>query len=727
MTKNKYRRFLNSTNIAITLLVASLFSGLSTYILLSRGNAPLYYSGYLISLLILDLILFLSLTIVVSRKLFLIWVAQKNKNYGSRLQNKILIMFGAIASIPTIIVVISTMLFFNYIVDSWFDKRINTVLNESIEVSESYIIENQNTVKARAVAIASEVNTNVLKYNLLDNTSLFSEILSSLTDLNNLSEAVVLYNNAPIARSRLGISLSFETFPDSFFKESRNGPFILPKGHSNKIRAIIALSSIPNAYLVIGKHMDDKIIDHIAKAKRAALKYNNIRNNITTMEIKFAIIFLIVSMLILFAAIYAGIVFSSSFTKPITRLVQATESARQGIFSIKVQEGPDNDEIAVLSKAFNDMISKISKQQDKLLTAYKEIHEKSKFNETILSGISTGVIAISKDYKVQLINSAGAELLKIDPKKIINTHIKDSANKKTEFFLPLIHKAFEAESQTADGEVNIKIGNKIFTLIVRVIADISKKHSHKYIIAFDDMTNALHAQKDKAWSDVARRIAHEIKNPLTPIYLGAERLKQKYSDQVKDKDNFSLYIDTIIRHVKDIGLIIQEFSYFAKMPSPVFTNINLSKVVREITLARREITPKIKYQVEIEKNIHAFCDSTQINQVLTNLLKNAEESIEESENGKNKNGKIYTALSRIPGKIKLTIADNGKGFKQKIINKLTEPYFTTRTKGTGLGLTIVKKIVDDHEGKLIIKSDKVYKTIVIIELPLNLDSRGNEE
>ena len=727
MTKNKYRRFLNSTNVSLALLLASLFSGLSTYFLLSRGSAPLYYNKYVIVLLILDLLLFLSLAIVVSRKLFLIWVAQRNKDYGSRLQNKILIMFSAIASIPTIIVVISAMLFFNYIIDSWFDKKISTVLNESIEVAESYIIENQNNIKARAVAMASEVDSNILKYNLLENQSLFSEILSTLTDLNNLSEAIVLYNNTPVARSRLGISLSFESFPSKFFKESRNGPVLLPKGHSNKIRTIIALSSIPNTYLVIGKYMDDKIIDHIEKSKRAALKYGSIKQNITEMEVRFAIIFIIVSLLILFASIYAGIIFSGNFTKPITRLVQATEKARQGVFSIKVKEGPENDEIAVLSKAFNDMIAKISKQQSKLITAYNEINEKNKFSETILSEISTGVIAVSRDNKIQLLNNAGAKLLNLEAKNIVNKDIEEKPDKKISAFLPLITEALQSQSKTADGEIQLKIGHKIYILFVRVIADVARKHSHKYIIAFDDMTDVLHAQKDKAWSDVARRIAHEIKNPLTPIYLGAERLKQKYSNQVEDKEKFDLYIDTIIRHVKDIGLIIQEFSYFAKMPSPVFVKINISKMIQDMVRARQELFPKIKYNLEISDNIFAFCDQTQINQVLVNILKNAEESIEGSENGKNNKGKILVSLSKETNKIKLSIADNGIGFKQKIINKLTEPYFTTRNKGTGLGLTIVKKIIDDHQGKLIIKNDNVYKAIIIIELPLNLDSRGNEE
>lgn len=728
MTKSRYTRFLTSTNIAFILFVASLFSSIATYVLLSRDSTTLYYSNYVIVLLILDLILFLSLTIVVSRKLFLIWVSQKNKNYGSRLQNKILIMFSAIASIPTIIVVISAMLFFNYIVDSWFDKKISTVLDESIEVAEFYITDKQNTIKNRATTIAAELNANILKYNLLDNRVLFSDVLSSLTDLNNLSEAVVLYNNTPIARSRLGISLSFETFPEHFLKESKHEPFLIPlQGDSNRVRAIIALNSIPNGYLVIGQYMDDKIIDHIEKSKRAALKYKGIKQNIAKMEIRFAIVFIIVSLLTLFASIYAGIVFSSNFTKPIYLLVQATEKARQGIFSMKVKEGPDNDEIAVLSKAFNEMISRIAQQQDKLLTAYKEIHDKSKFNETILSGISTGVIAVSKDNKIQLINTAGARLLELDPKKIISKEVNENIDKKIEMFLPLIQNALKAESKTSDGELNVKIGPRISTLVVRVIADISNKNSYKCIIAFDDMTDALHAQKDKAWSDVARRIAHEIKNPLTPIYLAAERLKQKYSDQVNDKSSFSLYIDTIIRHVKDIGLIIQEFTYFAKMPSPVFTKIPLSKIVSDIATSRKIITSKIKYIIEVEKNIYAFCDETQINQVLINILKNAEESVEESETGKNNMGEIHVSLRKEEKKIKLTISDNGRGFEQKIIKKLTEPYFTTRNKGTGLGLTIVKKIVDDHEGKLIIKSDEVYKAVVIIELPLNLASKGNEE
>jgi len=253
-------------------------------------------------------------------------------------------------------------------------------------------------------------------------------------------------------------------------------------------------------------------------------------------------------------------------------------------------------------------------------------------------------------------------------------------------------------------------------------ATISKEYNHGkvtgYILAFDDMTALAEAQRYSAWSDVARRIAHEVKNPLTPIHLSAERLRSKYKNQVKEPDTFEKYINTIIKHVYDIGKIIDEFSRFARMPNAVLTEENLSKIIADIVFSRKTASSGVNYTTDIEENIKIFCDQTQINQMLINLLKNSEESIEQRNRKIKKNGKIFLSLSQQDKDAVITIKDNGIGFDEDTLSKITEPYFTTRDKGTGLGLAIVKKIVDDHNGKLIMRNESKEGAVVIVVFPI---------
>ena len=713
------QKIINNFSYRKTTLYLTALAVLSSIATYSAITSPSSFNPYLIVLLsLLDFVLLLALVILLSRKLFSLWIKRREATQGSRLQTRILVMFSLVSSIPAILIAIFSTIFFQFVIDSWFDKKISIVLDESVVVAESYLHEHIEAIKVRAKAMALEVDNNVVRYNLELNQGLFTEIITSLADLNALSEAVIFLNHRPVIRSKFGASLSLEVFPEEYYKQALVGEVVVIENVPNKIRAMVMLHSIPNSFLVVGKYIDDKVIEHVKKSQGAAYQYNGLKEKILKTQIRFIFLFLMVTLLLLLAAMYVGISFAGKIMSPIAELLYATKKVQQGDFAARVDEGPINDEIANLSRAFNLMTSRIAEQKDKLWFAYNEINKKRKFSEAVLAGVSTGIIVLSVDRKISLINDAAVSFLNVaTTREAKNKFLKDVLSESEEYLDQIVHKSDKSIST----EVQIRRGHKILTIFMKIVKEFNRGKVTGYIITFDDMTELAQAQRYAAWSDVARRIAHEVKNPLTPIHLGAERLRKKYKDQVSDPETFEKYISTIIKHVSDISRIIEEFSRFARMPKTVLEEADLSKIVSEIVFSRKCVSTKIVYYTDIEPGIRIYCDQTQINQIFINILKNAEESIELRGVSSKKTGKIWVYVSQDEKNAIVSIRDNGVGFDEETLSKITEPYFTTRDQGTGLGLAIVKKIVDDHNGKLIMRNEEDKQAVVTVLFPVIKD------
>jgi two-component system nitrogen regulation sensor histidine kinase NtrY len=704
----------------LVLLVASLVLTGGTYLYVvnnwERGEQafPIFF------VLAINLILFSGFTIFLFRRIFFININQKRKAYGSRLQKRILWIFSLLSGVPILILSIIATVFLYYVVESWFDKKITTVLEESTLIAESYIKENQRTIKMKTQSIASELDDNILKHDLASKPRLFLDVINSFVELNDMSEAVVFHGYTPVIRSRFGVSLSLERIPEEYYRRAVKGEVVVFQKF-NKLLAVTMLHSVPNSFLVVGKQIDSVITGHIKKSQNATAKYKSIKNNILELQLKFSAAFLMTSIILLLIAGVIGISFSKAIVEPIILLLLATKKVQDGIFSVKLPEGPENDEIANLSRAFNLMTERISEQQRKLIIAYNEIDQKVKFVEMVLSGVSTGIIALDPNRKLKLINDSGMKLLGLKKNKIEDLDLRETFPEAFE----LVDKVSNLKLAETSGEIKSKIGGKLLTFLVKIGTEVDKDNNiMSYIIAFDDMTQLIRSQRYEAWSDIARRIAHEVKNPLTPIHLGAERIKEKYSKYIKDKKNFNMYVDTIIRHSEDIREIIEEFSRFARMPTPVFEKIDLSKLVNDIVFSRKIVEKDIKFETKIKNKVTGLFDSTQIRQLLTNIIKNSEESLLLSTGDKRKKS-IKISLYTEHNSAHIIVEDTGKGFLEESITKITEPYFTTKTKGTGLGLAIVKKIVDDHEGELIMKNSVNNTAVVEIILPINLRVKNN--
>ena len=378
----------------------------------------------------------------------------------------------------------------------------------------------------------------------------------------------------------------------------------------------------------------------------------------------------------------------------------------------RVPEGDKDDELASLSRAFNRMTYQIQSQQLELMEANRQLDDRRRFTETVLSGVSAGVIGLDRDGRINLPNRSASGLLGVDLDLSIGEDLAEVAPEMTD----LLNAAARRPDRRAQGQVQLASNNSTRTLLVPNVKqadtlDIAAEHDDReisgFVVTFDDITELLSAQRKAAWADIARRIAHEIKNPLTPIQLSAERLRRKYlRDIKKDPDTFRICTDTIIRHVEDIGRLVDEFSSFARMPAPVLKPEDLTTIVEQAVFLQRTAHPEIAFETRFgSRPIPLRCDARLVSQALINIVKNAIESIE----GRIVDGKpepagwVAVTATDADGRVSITVEDNGKGLPQQHRERLTEPYVTTRTKGTGLGLAIVKKIMEDHQGELLLE------------------------
>lgn len=493
-----------------------------------------------------------------------------------KLQNRIIIAFSLASALPTIIVAVFAFYLFNFGIQIWFDQKISKVLDQSIIVAQSYIAENTLQLKETALSTADDLNN--MYYSLVHNQQFFAKILNAQVEMRSLSEAIVFQSatNTVIAQSSLSFSLAFSTIPIHLIQRADHNEIVYVPSDPTKIRVLIKLREYSDTYLLIGRLIDQKIIDHIDQANGAAQEYYQLKKDIFSMEIEFLLVFILIALILLFIAISLGVLFARQIVSPISRLVSATEKIQAGDLTVQIpEEDLRKDEIKSLTVAFNLMVKQINTQQKDLVIA----------------------------------------------------------------------------------------------------------------------------QRALAWSDVARRVAHEIKNPLTPILLSTDRLLRKFGNEIADKEEFKKYIQMIEKHTNDIKKIVAEFVNFARLPAPSFVECELVEMMEDIVSSRRLIKDRIAYKLNYnEPKIDFICDITQINQIMINLLKNAEEALENI----NQKPIITVRLIKLDleGGVIIEVEDNGPGFTRELINKATDAYVTTRMQGMGLGLAIVKKIAQDHFGKI---------------------------
>ena len=711
--------------LAISLAAAAVVSGAATYAALagskSFGDSP----AIVLLLLNIDLVLSLLLAFLIVRRIVSIWSERRKGSAGSRLHVKLVVWFGLVSVVPAIVVGVFSVSFFNFGVESWFSERVRTALNESRSAAEIYLKEHQRNIKADAIAMAKDLNREVLTFQ--DNPKRFNQTVKVQASIRELNEALVFDGTGQIiARAGLTYLLEFEKVPPGAMDTARSGEVaLMTSENDDRVRALVRLSGPRELHLYVGRLVDPIVLSHMKRTEGAVKEFEQLEINRSDIQINFALIFVVVGLLLLLAAVWIGLMFATQLSGPISSLIAATEKVRAGNLAVRVSEDTPEDEIGSLSRAFNRMTSELEGNRGELLEANLQLDERRRFTETVLEGVSAGVVGLDRDGTINLPNRSASELLGVELDEVIGQRMSDVVIE----LAPLIEKAANTRSRKSiEGEIRITRDNETHTLLVRIGSEWAEGHVTGFVITFDDVSQLLAAQRKAAWADVARRIAHEIKNPLTPIQLSAERLRRKYINEIgSDTEVFINCTDTIIRHVEDIGRMVDEFSNFARLPAPKMRSEDLSNLSRQVAFLYRNAQPNIEFENEIPSEpIEVVCDGRQFSQALTNLYKNAVESIESRDMAEDK-GKIVLSLAVDDDHVSVTVEDNGRGLPKENREQLTDPYFTTRKSGTGLGLAIVRKIMEDHDGRVELRDGNMGGAIARLRLSRRLIASENAD
>ena len=693
--------------LALALSLAAILAGFATYGALTEappfGETSPATTTFLLTL---DLVLLLLLGVLIARRFVQIMMGRRRGLAGSKLHVRLVAIFSLLAITPAIFMAAFSAVFFYVGLQSWFSDRVRTAVKESLEVASAYLHEHQQNIRADALAMANDLNQEAGRSS--GDPERFEQIVATQAMLRALSEAVVFNGTTGkiVARSGFGFTLEFEPIAESVMDQARMGEVALIVNESgDRVRALIRLDRFVDTYLYVGRLVEPKVLAHMSNAQGAVKEYAELEGKRGSLQVTFTLIFVVVALLLLMAAVWAGLLFATRLARPISALIAAAERVRAGDLQVRVQEAADEDELTLLSRAFNRMTSEIEAQRRELLQANHHMDQRRRFIETVLGGVSAGVMGLDAEGVVNLPNLSAARLLGVDDADVlVGRPLADLSPEMAE----LLGKVPKRPGRPVQEQVQIRRpGRAPLTLLVRIVADVSGGDVRGYVMTFDDITELVSAQRKAAWADVARRIAHEIKNPLTPIQLSAERLRRKYLKEISsDTEVFTMCTDTIVRQVDDIRRMVDEFSAFARMPQPVMKPVNLNDLMRQaVFLQTSAHHGKVRFEVTLpEGPLTVPCDSRQISQALTNLLQNAVDAIEgrppAPEGEELPPGHITARITVTPDRVAMVVEDNGKGLPGDERHRLTEPYVTTRAKGTGLGLAIVKKIMEDHGGEI---------------------------
>ncbi|MDP6805886.1 MAG: PAS domain-containing sensor histidine kinase [Rhodospirillales bacterium] len=694
--------------LAVALMLAAVVSGLTTVALMS-GMSPLGLDPQiLIGLLYLDVVLLLVLGVVVAWRVASIWVERRRGMAGSGLHRRLVVLFSVVAVTPAIVVALFAALFLNFGIRAWFDERVRTAVEESRAVARAYLLEHQRNIRADILAMANDLNRQASV--LARDRKRFNQIVATQAILRSLPEALVVDGQGRVlARTQFSLSLEFDLVTPEMLQQAREREFVLiASGQEDRVRAIVKLEGFVDGFLLVGRQVEARVLDHIVLTERAVAQYQALEARQAGIQITFILVFVVVALLMLLAAGWMGLTFATQLARPISNLIGAAEKVRAGDLSARVQPTTARHELGALSRAFNRMTGQLETQRQSLLEANRELDERRRFTETVLAGVSAGVIGLDGGGSVNLPNRRASELLD----QSLDTAVGSALGDVVPELAPILSAVMARPERAHRGELMLTRGERQLTLLVSAAAERLGGDVVGYVVTFDDITELLSAQRKAAWADVARRIAHEIKNPLTPIQLSAERLKRRYAAEIKsDPETFAVCTETIIRQVEEIGRMVDEFSSFARMPQATLKPENLTEICRQAVFLERSRLPAIEIAFKpVGEAVWLYCDRQQVGRALTNVLKNAAESIAlrgSGEGASEPSGRIALEVVKkrdgdVP-RIAVVIEDDGVGLPERERDRLTEPYVTTREKGTGLGLAIVKKIMEDHFGDVVLE------------------------
>ena len=676
-------------------VLAALAIGIYTIYTLAQFDPAQSDSGQLATLIAVDVLAVIIVGAFVIRQILRLWVERRQKLAGYQLHWRLALLFGGVAALPAVITTAFALFVVDYSLRGWFADRISTAVTGSVQVADAYFEEHASSIRSDVLTIANDVNREAFKFR--DEPALLNQYLTNQAALRNLSEVIILDGTGQVAaKSRFAFAVTFTNFGEDWLEQARQGEVVILRGdETNKLRAVVKLNSFVDAYLFVGRFIDRSVLDAVDGTRLAAADYQQLGIRQLDLQVSFAFVFGLILVLLLITALWIGLNLATAIVEPLGSVISVAEQVRGGNLSERVPAGLELDEVARLGLSFNKMLDELVRSREQLVHANMQIDRRREFTEAVLGGVSSGVIGLDSDQRVTLPNNSACQLLSLSDSDMIGRKLADVVPE----FAGLIATGTSRRRRFAEEQIILERDRAILTLRARIATERVDGRVIGYVVTFDDVTDLLTAQRKAAWSDVARRIAHEIKNPLTPIQLAADRLRRKYRPEDEAAGTqFSEYLSIIGRQVDDIGRMVDEFSDFARMPQPAMEELSLAELAHgQVALFEAQ---KVEFSTDLDTDPDGgmvMGDAGLLRQALTNIIQNAIDSLSGARVAE---PQIRLALSLNDVQVCLEVSDNGPGFPKKGRSSLLEPYVTGRDKGTGLGLAIVGKIIKDHSGEL---------------------------
>ncbi len=651
-----------------------------------------------------DLVYILVVAALVIQRIAQMVAARRAKSAGSRLHLRLTRVFALMALVPTVVVAVFATATVNFGIEGWFSDRVRQVVGNSLAAAQAYEQEHRDGLINDAQALQAFLDQSKRVNPLLTDPDIRLILAQGQKQVQRgLREAYVIDGAGALkARGDRSYLFDYEQPSTAEIDRAASGEVVVIQDWENsEFRALISLNAFSDRYLYISRVVDGKILSLLDETKQTVALYQQLESDRGRLLFEFGLLYLGFAVIVILAAVWLGLWFAERLSRPVGRLAGAAQRVGSGDLEIRVEEEEGDDEIAMLSRVFNQMTKQLKSQRDTLIDTNHHTEQRRRLFDSVLTGVSTGVIGLNPAGQIEFLNAAARRLLDIRPEHESGVALKDAVPE----FAYLFNELNEGRRQVTQEEVQLTRAGSGENLLLRIATRKNDRGNVEgYVVTFDDVTDLVSAQRMAAWGDVARRIAHEIKNPLTPIQLSAERLMRKFRTVPGiDVATLAQYTDVIIRQTSDLRRIVDEFSKFARMPEPDRQQNDIVKLVRDAVTLQEAALPHVKISIECDHNaIWGNIDATMISQALINLIKNAGEAIETYTNkeiDQGYNPEIRITVTLADGATLIKISDNGAGLPENRA-RLFEPYVTTREKGTGLGLSIVKKIIEEHGGTL---------------------------
>ena len=658
-------------------------------------------SNVVIASVVINSIFVIGLMYLIGREISRLLKARRKGRAAARLHVRIVVLFSIVAITPAVLVAIFASLTLNVGLDRWFALRTQAIVDSSSNIAQAYMLENAGYLQGQTLSMATDLDRNRALF-YLDRTGFVDLMTRQAKGRGMLGAFLVQADGDAVVQADIKTERPLPAIPpDALQKAAAGQPTLIPPGVTNLVGAIIKLEGINGTFLYTVRAVDPKVMSAMRLMEENRAEYKAMESGRAPLQIAFAILYLGFALIVLLAAIWTAIAVADRIVRPIRLLISAADSVATGNLHVLVPVRAIDGDVGRLSRTFNKMISEIRSQQEEIIEAKDDIDDRRRFIEAVLSGVTAAVIGVDENRTITIVNPSAEEFLALPSSELVGAPLSVAA--------PEIENVLAEASASGRvdfrQQINIMRRGKERTLSVQVTREDARDGRESHVITLDDITDLVIAQRSTAWSDVARRIAHEIKNPLTPIQLSAERIKRRFGKQIDDNDRaiFDQCTDTIVRQVGDIGRMVDEFSAFARMPKPTKERSDLREVLKDATFLREMGASHVNFATELgDVPLEGMFDSRMLGQAFGNLIKNATEAIEAVDTAEGREGRILVRadFDEANNRFVVDVIDNGRGLPVENRHRILEPYMTMRDKGTGLGLAIVKKIIEEHGGHL---------------------------